>query len=156
MTSFGVIAAPSCAFRTSPSLQNAERWHLTRAPPVTFYVQMSPAQRPSPVALWSALGTVYLVWGSTYLAIAIAVETLPPLFYSGIRFGLAGLILAAWLAFRGVDMRVSRRQLAGAAIVGTLMLSIANGLVNVAERTVPSGVAALIVASIPLWIVVYR
>src|SRR5256885_12473666 len=117
---------------------------------------MSPTRSASSVAIWLALGTVYLVWGSTYLAIAIAVQTLPPLFYSGIRFGLAGLILAAWLAFRRVDLRVSRRELAGAAIVGTLMLSIANGLVNVAERTVPSGVAALIVASIPLWIVVYR
>jgi len=117
---------------------------------------MASSRRASGVNVWLALGTVYVVWGSTYLAIAIAVQTLPPLFYSGIRFGLAGLILAAWLAFRGVDLRVSRRELAGAAIVGTLMLSIANGLVNVAERTVPSGVAALIVASIPLWIVVYR
>src|SRR5256714_11119035 len=117
---------------------------------------MASSRRASGLNVWLALGTVYLVWGSTYLAIAIAVQPLPPLFYSGIRFGLAGLILAAWLAFRGVDLRVSRRELAGAAIVGSLMLSIANGLVNVAERTVPSGVAALIVASIPLWIVVYR
>jgi drug/metabolite transporter (DMT)-like permease len=117
---------------------------------------MTSSRRASTLNVWLALGTVYLVWGSTYLAIAIAVQTLPPLFYSGIRFGLAGLILAAWLALRGVDLRVSRREVAGAAIVGTLMLAIANGLVNVAERTVPSGVAALIVASIPLWIVVYR
>src|SRR5438045_4095449 len=119
-------------------------------------IDMASSRRASSLNIWLALAIVYLVWGSTYLAIAIAVQTLPPLFYSGIRFGLAGLILAAWLAVRGVDLRVSRRELAGAAIVGTLMLSIANGLVNVAERTVPSGVAALIVASIPLWIVVYR
>jgi drug/metabolite transporter (DMT)-like permease len=117
---------------------------------------MGSSRRASGPNVWLALGTVYLVWGSTYLAIAIAVQTLPPLFYSGVRFGSAGLILAAWLAFRGVDLRVSRRELAGAAIVGTLLLAVANGLVNVAERTVPSGVAALIVASIPLWIVVYR
>lgn len=117
---------------------------------------MTSSRRASGLNVWLALGIVYLVWGSTYLAIAIAVQTLPPLFYSGVRFGLAGLILAAWLAFRGVDLRVSRREVAGAAIVGTLMLAVANGLVNVAERTVPSGVAALIVASIPLWIVVYR
>ena len=117
---------------------------------------MTSPRRASGLNVWLALGTVYLVWGSTYLAIAIAVQTLPPLFYSGVRFGSAGLILAAWLAFRGVDLRVSRRELGGAAIVGTLLLAIANGLVNVAERTVPSGVAALIVASIPLWIVVYR
>ena len=117
---------------------------------------MGSSRRVSTLNVWLALGTVYLVWGSTYLAIAIAVQTLPPLFYSGIRFGLAGLILTAWLAIRGVDLRVSWRELGGAAAVGTLMLAIANGLVNVAERTVPSGVAALIVASIPLWIVVYR
>lgn len=117
---------------------------------------MGSPRRASALNVWLALGTVYLVWGSTYLAIAIAVQTLPPLFYSGVRFGSAGLLLTAWLAFRGVDLRVSRRELAGAAIVGTLLLAIANGLVNVAERTVPSGVAALIVASIPLWIVVYR
>lgn len=117
---------------------------------------MASSRRASTLNVWLALGTVYLVWGSTYLAIAIAVQTLPPLFYSGIRFGLAGLILAAWLAFRGVDLRISRRELIGAATVGTLMLAVANGLVNVAERTVPSGVAALIIASIPLWIVVYR
>jgi drug/metabolite transporter (DMT)-like permease len=117
---------------------------------------MGSSRRASGLNIWLALGTVYLVWGSTYLAIAIAVQTLPPLFYSGVRFGSAGLILAAWLAFRGVDLRVSRQELAGAAIVGTLLLALANGLVNVAERTVPSGVAALIVASIPLWIVVYR
>jgi drug/metabolite transporter (DMT)-like permease len=117
---------------------------------------MGSSRRASNLNVWLALGTVYLVWGSTYLAIAIAVQTLPPLFYSGVRFASAGLILAAWLAFRGVDLRVSRQELAGAAIVGTLLLALANGLVNVAERTVPSGVAALIVASIPLWIVVYR
>lgn len=117
---------------------------------------MASSRRASTLNVWLALGTVYLVWGSTYLAIAIAVQTLPPLFYSGIRFALAGLILAAWLAFRGVDLRISRRELIGAATVGTLMLAVANGLVNVAERTVPSGVAALIIASIPLWIVVYR
>ncbi|MDQ2914220.1 MAG: EamA family transporter [Chloroflexota bacterium] len=103
-----------------------------------------------------ALGVVYVVWGSTYLAIAVAVQTLPPLFYSGIRFALAGLLLAAWLAFRRVDLRISRRELGGAALVGILMLAGGNGLVNLGERTLPSGVAALIVASIPLWIVVYR
>ena len=117
---------------------------------------MAPSRRASSLNVWLALGTVYVVWGSTYLAIAIAVETLPPLLYSGVRFTLAGLLLAAWLAFRRVDLRISRSQLGGAAAVGMLMLAGGNGLVSIAERTVPSGVAALIVASIPLWIVVYR
>src|SRR5438552_5271536 len=114
------------------------------------------SRRGSSVDVWLALGIVYVVWGSTYLAIAIAVQTLPPLLYAGLRFLLAGVLLCAWLAFRGVDLRISRRELAGAAVVGILLLSIANGLVVLAERTVPSGLAALIVASIPLWIVIYR
>jgi len=104
----------------------------------------------------AAFAIVYVVWGSTYLAIAIAVQTLPPLLYAGLRFLLAGLLHSAWLGIRGVDLRISRRELAGAAVVGILLLSIANGLVVLAERTVPSGLAALIVASIPLWIVIYR
>lgn len=117
---------------------------------------MTSSPRASALNVWLALAIVYVVWGSTYLAIAIAVETLPPLLYAGLRFFLAGVLLSAWLAFRGIDLRISRRELAGAALVGVLMLSLANGLVVLAERTVPSGVAALIVASIPLWIVVYR
>ena len=117
---------------------------------------MAPSRRASSLNVWLALGTVYVVWGSTYLAIAIAVETLPPFLYSGVRFTLAGLLLAAWLAFRRVDLRVTRKELGGAAAVGMLMLAGGNGLVSIAERTVPSGVAALIVASIPLWIVLYR
>ena len=117
---------------------------------------MPSSRRSSTLNVWFALGIVYVVWGSTYLAIAIAVQTLPPLLYAGLRFLLAGVLLSAWLAFRGVDLRISRRELAGAAVVGILLLSIANGFVVLAERTVPSGLAALIVASIPLWIVIYR
>lgn len=117
---------------------------------------MTSSRRASSFNVWLALGIVYVVWGSTYLAIAIAVETLPPLLWAGLRFALAGVLLAGWLALRGVDLRISRRELAGAAAVGILLLAVANGLVVLAERTVPSGVAALIVASIPLWIVIYR
>lgn len=117
---------------------------------------MARSRRASALNVWLALGVVYVVWGSTYLAIAIAVETLPPLLYAGLRFALAGILLTAWLAFRRVDLRISRPELAGAAVVGILLLAIANGLVVLAERTVPSGVAALIVASIPLWVVIYR
>src|SRR6185436_8037938 len=90
-------------------------------------IRMAPSRRASTLNVWVALGTVYVVWGSTYLAIAIAVQTLPPLLYSGIRFALAGLLLGAWLAFRRVDLRISRRELGGAALVGTLMLAGGNG-----------------------------
>ncbi len=112
----------------------------------------------SPLAIWTALGIVYLVWGSTYLAIAIAVETLPPLLSAGIRFLLAGLLVCAWFAVRGqgAALRVTRAQLAGAALVGTLLLASGNGLVVLAERTVPSGLTALVIASFPLLLQVLR
>jgi len=107
--------------------------------------------------LWIALAIVYVVWGSTYFAIALVVQTMPPLLTAGVRFLSAGLILAAFIAVRDrAQLRVTRRQLAGAALVGVLLLAGANGLVNLGERTVPSGLAALIVASIPLWVVVLR
>ncbi|MEP6693141.1 MAG: EamA family transporter [Chloroflexota bacterium] len=108
--------------------------------------------------VWSALGVVYLVWGSTYLAIAIAVQTLPPLLSAGLRFLVAGVLLGAWLALRHgrAVFRVGLAQLGGAALVGCLLLAGGNGLVVLAERTVPSGLTALVVASVPLWIVVFR
>lgn len=98
------------------------------------------------------------MWGSTYLAIAIAVQTLPPLLSAGIRFLLAGVLLSAWLVARhGWRMlRIDRTELGGAALVGALLLAGGNGLVVLAERTVPSGLTALVVASVPLWIVVFR
>jgi drug/metabolite transporter (DMT)-like permease len=101
---------------------------------------------------WLGLLVIYVIWGSTYLAIAIMVETVPPLLGSGARFFLAGCVFALW---RGV--RVSRAELAGCALVGCLLLLGGNGLVAVGEDLgVPSGLAALVIASIPLWVVVLR
>ncbi|MEU7568967.1 EamA family transporter [Streptomyces fradiae] len=108
--------------------------------------------------VWAALGIVYLVWGSTYLGIRIAVETMPPFLSAGARFVVAGLLLAALLAWRhgpGV-LRVTRAQLASAAVVGVLLLVGGNGLVVLAETTVPSGLAALLIAVVPAWVVVLR
>ena len=116
---------------------------------------MPTTRTASPLAIWTALGAVYVIWGSTYLAIAIAVQTLPPLFSAGLRFCLAGLILLAFMAVRR-GLRVGRAQLIGAAIVGLLLLVGGNGFVVLAERTVPSGLTALIIASVPLWIVIFR
>jgi len=114
----------------------------------------------APAALvWTALGIVYVVWGSTYLGIKIAVDAgLPPLVSGGARFIVAGLLLAAVIAARqdARALRVSPRQLASAALAGTLLLFGGNGLVMVAEQTVPSGLAALMIAAVPLWIVVIR
>jgi drug/metabolite transporter (DMT)-like permease len=113
---------------------------------------------PTAVAVWTALITVYLVWGSTYLAIRVVVDTAPPLLAMGARFLAAGLLLAAFLLLRRgrSALRVTRRQLGGAALVGVLLLLCGNGGVAVAEQTVPSGIAALLVAATPLWLVVLR
>jgi drug/metabolite transporter (DMT)-like permease len=107
---------------------------------------------------WSALGVVYVVWGSTYLAILYAVRTVPPFLGAGLRFFAAGLVmLAVVLAVRGRSaLRASRAELATGALVGVLMLCGGNGLVAVGEQRVPSGLAALLVATVPLWIVVMR
>ncbi len=85
-------------------------------------------------------------------------QTLPPLLSAGLRFLLAGAILGAWLVARHgrAALRIDRAQLGGAALVGMLLLAGGNGLVVLAERTVPSGLTALVVASVPLWIVVFR
>jgi drug/metabolite transporter (DMT)-like permease len=116
----------------------------------------SPAPARS-ATVWLALVTVYLVWGSTYLAIRVVVESAPPLLAMAARFLVAGALLAGYLAFRHGPgaLRVDRRQLGSAALVGGLLL-FGNGGVAVAERTVPSGLAALLVAAVPLWLVCLR
>lgn len=101
---------------------------------------------------------VYVVWGSTYLAIRVGVETMPPLLLAGVRYLLAGAVLYP-IAIRlgGQDVRKTdrsgRRQWAAAALVGTLLLAIGNGGVSYAEQTVSSGLAAMLVATVPLWMV---
>ncbi len=100
----------------------------------------------------AAFAAVYLVWGSTYLAIRFAVETLPVLLYAGVRFVVAGAILYAVVRARG-GPRPSRADWRDAAIVGGLLLLVGNGGVSIAEQTVPSGIAAVLVATVPLWMV---
>ena len=110
-----------------------------------------------PWKVWTALWIVYIVWGSTYLGIALMVETMPPLLAAGARFIAVGVILLPILVVkRGLSvLRPSRAQLLSAALVG-LLLPGANAVISVAEKTVPSGVAALLVASIPLWVILLR
>ena len=106
-----------------------------------------------------ALGTVYLVWGSTYLAIKYVVEGgLPPLLAMGIRFLLAGLVLVCViLLVRGrAAFSVTTAQLGTATICGLLLLVGGNGLVAIAEQDVDSGLAALLIAGTPLWVVLLR
>src|ERR671922_310088 len=104
--------------------------------------------------LWGALWTVYLVWGSTYLAIRVMVETVPPLLGAGVRFAVAGGVMLAVLSFRR-SVRPTRAQLLSALLVG-LLLPGANAVVTVAEQEVPSGLAALLIASVPLWVILMR
>jgi drug/metabolite transporter (DMT)-like permease len=115
------------------------------------------AEATPPWKIWTALWIVYIVWGSTYLAIALMVETIPPLVGAGVRFIAVGAILLPILAFRkGLsNIRPTRAELLSAAFVG-LMLPGANAVISVAEKTVPSGLAALLVASIPLWVILLR
>ena len=105
-----------------------------------------------------ALATVYVVWGSTYLAIRVMVETIPPLVGAGVRFLLAGLLLGALLVARrgSSGLRASSSEVASAAAVATLVLVGGIGLVTVAEQHVASGIAALSIASVPLWVLLLR
>jgi drug/metabolite transporter (DMT)-like permease len=113
-----------------------------------------PARRgPSGFALWANLGIVYVVWGSTYFGIAISIETIPPFLMAAIRFAIAGAILIAWDLLRHPEARrlPTRRQVVDSAIVGGLLLGIGNGFVVFGEKTVPSGIAAILIGMMPLW-----
>jgi drug/metabolite transporter (DMT)-like permease len=108
--------------------------------------------------VWLALWIVYIVWGSTYLAIRITVETMPPLLAAGIRFLLAAAVLLTWLAVRRgpSSLKIDRRQLIASTAIGSALLLGGNGLVMVAEQHVSSSLAALLIASVSLWVIVYR
>ncbi len=103
--------------------------------------------------LLAAFAAVYILWGSTYLAIRFAVETLPPLLMAGARFATAGFILLAWAKLRGSSGGPSRSEWKAGLISGLLLLVGGNGLVVWAEQRVPSGMTALLVAVVPLWMV---
>jgi drug/metabolite transporter (DMT)-like permease len=102
------------------------------------------------------MATIYVVWGSTYLGIAIAIETIPPFLMLALRFAIAGSVLLAWEVLRaGRAFRLpTAREFRDSAIVGTLLLGIGNGFVGLAQKTVPSGIAAILIALIPLWFAV--
>jgi len=107
--------------------------------------------------VWAALGAVYLIWGSTYLAIRVMVETVPALLGAGVRFVVAGAALLFLTSLRRERRSLpSRPDLLRLAVIGTLLAAGGNGLVTVAEKHVPSALSALVIASVPLWIVVFR
>ena len=118
--------------------------------------------RPSTAAVATALLIVYVVWGTTYLGIAIMIETLPPLLAAGVRYAVAGLLMLGALA---AHARFSRRtepaerptaaHWRSAFIVGSLLLLGGNGGVVLAELFIPSGIAAVLVATMPIWLAVF-
>src|SRR5262245_12050810 len=111
----------------------------------------------SPVAVWAGMIVLWIVGGTTYLGIALVVDTIPPFLMAAVRFALAGLILGA-IAFireRGAITRPSLAQLRDMLIVGTGLVAVGNALVGVGEQTIPSGIAAVMVALMPAWIAVF-
>lgn len=112
---------------------------------------------PAPLLMWAAMLTIYLVWGSTYFGIAVAIETIPPFLMGAIRFAVAGTMLLAWDWLRqptGSRRLPSRREIRDSIIVGTLLLGAGNGFVAWGEMTVASGIAAILIAIIPVWFAV--
>jgi drug/metabolite transporter (DMT)-like permease len=135
-----------------------------RAAPAASTPSAPPAPAAAPAAaaahdpafrtkLVLAFGALYIVWGSTYLAIRIAIETMPGFLMAGARFLVAGSVLYAYARVRGGAERPTARQWRATAVVGALLLLGGNGGVVWAEQRVPSGLASLIVATVPLWMV---
>jgi drug/metabolite transporter (DMT)-like permease len=122
--------------------------------------QINPAAAPPRVSartVWGALTVVYVGWGSTYVAIRIMDRTIPPLIGAATRYLLAGAAMYAFLwARRGSPPRLPARELGSVALVSVLLLTVGNGFLSVSERHVPPGLAALVVASVPLWLLVIR
>lgn len=102
--------------------------------------------------IWIALIALYIVWGSTYLGIKVSIETIPPFFHGFARFLISGLILVLWQKAAGQEMP-TRKQWISTAIIGNLLLVGGNGLVSWAEQFIPSGIAALIIGSVPMVLV---
>ncbi len=108
--------------------------------------------------VWAALLIVYVVWGSTYLAIRVVVETMPPMLAASIRFLTAGGLLYLVLLLRSgpATVGVTRAELAASVLVGGALLLGGNGMLSIAQQQVPSALAALIVGAVPLWVVLLR
>jgi len=117
-------------------------------------VNPQPATPPSRALVYGAFASIYLVWGSTYLAVRYAIESIPPFLMFGSRCVVAGGILYLLARARGVP-HPTRRQWQSAAWIGCLLIFVASGWIAWAEKHVPSSIAALIVAALPMWMVVF-
>ncbi len=130
-------------------------------------IRISRRTAASPIAVWAGLLTLYFVWGSTYIGIRVSVETIPPLLMAATRFLIAGAVLLGWEAVAAIRLRndasvsfderprlPSRRELRDSAIVGGALLFGGMGMVAVGEKTVPAGIAAILIALLPVWVAV--
>ncbi|MBM4298415.1 MAG: EamA family transporter, partial [Deltaproteobacteria bacterium] len=111
-------------------------------------------RRPSSVAIWTALSAVYLIWGSTYLAIRFTVETTPPFLSAAARFIISGAVLYCWRRAAG-DPKPSPLEWRNASIIGVFLLVGGNGGVVWAAQHIPSSLSALLVATVPLWMLLF-
>ena len=116
---------------------------------------MTPTPAASRTRLLLAFAAIYLIWGSTYLAIRVAVETMPPFTLAGVRFVVAGMLLYAWLAYRG-RARTTARQWRDNAVIGALLLVGGNAVVTWAEVKIPSGITTLLISINPLLMVLFE
>lgn len=120
---------------------------------------MRPATRPAanPVAIWAGIVILYLVWGSTYLGIKISIETIPPFVMGALRFLVAGVLLSAAIAFRhrATIHRPTVAEIRDSTIVGGFLLLGGMGLVAWGEQTVASGISALFIGLMPMWLAIF-
>lgn len=105
--------------------------------------------------IWLAMLVIYIIWGSTYLGIRFAIESIPPFLHAAMRFAVAGFLVLGWRFLAG-DGRPTLKQWRDASIVGLFLLLGGNGLVSWAEQTVDSGIAALVVGGTPLWLTLFE
>ena len=115
-------------------------------------------QISKPSLTWISLWTVYIIWGSTYFAIAYVIETMPPLLGMGIRFFIAGVLLSLLIMINSgwKEFRIPAVEIRTSAVMGFVLLGFGLGNVALAEEHVPSGIVALIIAALPLWIAIFR
>lgn len=137
----------------SLSLEGGRPASITSGPAAPHPTTLpSPSPAPTRTALVLAFAAIYVIWGSTYLGIRVAIESMPPFLMAGVRFLLAGSVLLAFLKFRGAAWP-TRRQWVVNAVIGTFLLLGGNGLVVWAELEIPSGITALLIGVSPLFIV---
>lgn len=115
---------------------------------------MTATEKPRPLQILAAFAAIYFIWGSTYLFIRFAIESLPPFGFAGIRFFISGLILYAWMRSKSTA-GPSRREWLNALIVGCFLCVGGNGFVVWSEKTVNSGLVSLLVSATPLWMVLF-